>query len=306
MKRKIINILFVLSLFQVIGLLWFLLFKDVQILNFSVITNPVIATLFFAGPILAVFLGFSGSSLPITTLAFFSPIVPFAFFSYLFIKVNDKKHVRKITKYILLIAVVLFTLTSLYQLVKDVKFQLSKNERADLLGDQRQLIEQGIKVKYIGIMNNNGDIFYDNGEEYFVHRFLVTTDTSVLSRLEKGKYQLCLRRTQSKNTNQNDNKCLIRSYLHINNGEPRILFDPVLATDYKLTFSLIEHALKVEDDRLTLALTGFKSSNQQQVAELVISGTERTADERGFIFGEKVMATIPIIGPVKNLSLSDQ
>jgi len=307
MKRKIINILFVLSLFQVIGIFWFLLFIDVQIFNFDIVTNPVLLPLFFVGPMLAVFVGFSGSSGLLTSaLALLSPIVPFVIFTFLFLKANAKQQIRKIVIPILLITLSIFALTGLYQLVKEVKFQLSKNERADMLSDQRQLLEQGIMVKYAGIVNNNGDIYFDNGEEYFVHKFLVTTDTSVLNQLGQGTYQLCLRRTQSHNSNQNDNKCLIRSKLLITDNEPQVMFDTTLETDYNFTYSLIEPALEVDDDRLTMAVTGFKSSNQQQVAELVISGTERSADERGYIFGEEVIARIPLIGPIENTSLDDQ
>ncbi|HNQ31550.1 MAG TPA: hypothetical protein PKG71_03580 [Candidatus Woesebacteria bacterium] len=304
--RKItINVLFVLSLFQVIGLVWYILFEDSLILSFM-FQSPPLSLLFLIGPMLGFILGYSDTDLfgPIdATIALFSPIIPFLFLSILFVRNNSALEQKKLLKPIVIIFGVLFLSSSAHLLFQKTQSFIIQSGRAQYIARQTDLFDKGIVVEYLGALGFTDRSFHDNGKEYHIYQFSVSFSNFPIQEIEAGTYTLCLSKLFSTSGAEKPNTCLIRTKLDINPENNTLTLGDELESDYPFWYSLVEPGVKIHDNSLVLAVTGISSSLQQEAANLIVFGSDRTIGSSGFIHGGETVYNKAIVGPVEPFAM---
>lgn len=304
-RKIIINVLFVLSLFQVIGLVWYILFEDSLMLSLM-FQSPPLSLLFLIGPMLGFILGYSDTDLfgPIDgTIALFSPIIPFLILGLLFFKHNNAHERKGLLIPIVAIFGGLFLLSSAHLLFQKTQSSIIQSGRPQYIARQTDLFEKGIAVEYLGALDFADRSFHDNGEEYHIHQFSVSFSNLPIQEIEAGTYTLCLSKLFSTSGAEKPNTCLIRTKLDINPENNTLSLGDELESDYPFWYSLVEPGVKIHDDSLVLAVTGISSSLQQEVTNLIVYGSDRTIGASGFIHGGETVYNKAIVGPVEPFAM---
>lgn len=299
LRKVAINILFILSFLQVMGLVWYIFFQNSLLISIIVNSTPL-TLLFFLGPALSFFLGIGGYSYgPINSFTvLFIPVIVFSVICIFFFRFNNVYERKRILIPLALIFTVLFTISSIQVLFQKTKSGLAKLDRAQSVADQKDIFDQGIEVTYLGVSKFDDErSFHDNGEEYFIHRFAVSFGALSEKEVEEGSYTLCLRTLFQMKETDSGGDCLIRTKFNINPSES-LKLSGELESDYPFWYSLVEPSIEMNKDTLVLAVTGSKSSVQREVAELIIYGSDRIVSDAGYVHGGEVVYRKTIVGPI--------
>jgi hypothetical protein len=299
LRKVAINILFILSFLQVMGLVWYIFFQNSLLISIIVNSTPL-TLLFFLGPALSFFLGIGGYSYgPINSFTvLLIPVIVFLVICVFFFRFNNAYERKRFLMPLAIIFTLLFTISSIQVLFQKTKSGLAKLDRAQSVAGQKELFDQGIKIEYLGVSEfDDRRSFHDNGEEYFIHRFAVSFGALSEKDLEEGSYTLCLRTLSQMKETDSGSDCLIRTKFNMNSSES-LKFSGELESDYSFWYSLVEPSIEIDHDTLVLAVTGSKSPIQREVAELIIYGSDRIVSDTGYVHGGEVVYRKTIIGPI--------